>query len=196
VAGGHERGDEAPAPGSERAGTATRTIDVRRPAWVTWIATYSFLVAGAGVLIGLGTCWFFAARLLGAPPLAPGVTGRLWPSGAPHEAAPLMVTVSVLAGGLGVVLPVWHTIVGFGIFRLRNWARFHLIVLAVLELPSGLLPLASWVFVLLLPLTIASVAVLVYLFRPSVARLFQLGLGPATLREQEAEELERLMGGA
>ncbi len=43
-----------------------------------------------------------------------------------------------------------------------------------------------------LPVTVVSVLILIYLFKPAVARMFELGVGEATLPEAEADAIEAL----
>jgi hypothetical protein len=133
-----------------------------------------------GGLLGLG-------RFARAADTAPGLTDG--------TGLPVSILLVLLTGtGLGVVLAVWHLIVGIGALRLRNWARYNLIVLCVLQLPGVLLVSLTWLAAAILPTTILSVLLLGYLFRPSVARVFELGLGPATLPVAEADSIERVLG--
>ena len=80
--------------------------------------------------------------------------------------------------------------------RLRNWARYSLIILAVLEVPWVVLAALRGGLVVLLPVTIASVLIVIYLLRQPVARIFALGLGPATVPAAEADALERVICGS
>jgi tRNA A-37 threonylcarbamoyl transferase component Bud32 len=177
-----EAGREAP-PDPTR-----RTIEITRPPLVAWLGAWSLLMAGACCLGGLAAVvapllWMFGtsrtAASAGAPFLFPPFAGAMG-----------LATLSALI----VVLAVWHAIAGFGVLRLRNWARFNLIILAGLELPGILLAPFSWLFVALLPVTIVSALILVYLFQPRVARVFELGTGTATLPAAEADALESFLG--
>jgi tRNA A-37 threonylcarbamoyl transferase component Bud32 len=176
----------------------TRTVTITRPPLVSWIATYSFLWAGfwclltcavpvlllgrmGGGLLGFG-------RFAGAPESThtwagtTGLPGSLWPL--------LLMTGTVL----GAVLAVWHLIAGVGTLRLRNWARFNLIVLFALQLTGVVFFLFTWLAAVTLPTAVLTVPILVYLFRPAVARIFELGLGAKTLPLEEADAIERVLG--
>jgi len=76
---------------------------------------------------------------------------------------------------------------------LRNWARYNLIILAFIDMPASFLPLASALFLPFLPVAIVSILLLVYLFKPAVAKVFELGPGPAILPEAEAAAVERVV---
>jgi tRNA A-37 threonylcarbamoyl transferase component Bud32 len=185
-----ERLDEVePAPGPGAA-SQTKTITITRPPAVTWIAAYSFLMAGfLTVVAGLVPL----LTLIGVPRAGMPVPSMLGLPGGSIRAGLLMLVPGV---GLCLLLCVWHLIAGLGTLRLRNWSRYNLIILAVLELPVVLFAWLSWVLLLAVPSTIVSVLVLVYLFRPPVARVFELGLGPATLPTAEAESIERVIRGS
>lgn len=167
-------------------------MTITRPALVTWIATYSFLAAGIWALGLLGGLVYLAQVAVGGARLAPsGGLGALRHVGAP---GPGELALIVGLAALGSLLALWHLIAGIGLLRLRNWARYGMIVLALVKLP--LVPLAGLAGFLipLLPMTVVSLLVLVYLFRPAVARLFELGQGPATLPAREADAIERVIG--
>jgi tRNA A-37 threonylcarbamoyl transferase component Bud32/uncharacterized membrane protein (DUF2068 family) len=182
-------------PGDGRAEAGTRTIHVTRPAGVSWLAAYSFFMGGVLLLTTLVVAWGMAAESLGALELMRSDAST---SGSVHVVGPRAATLHHLtimtAASFLVVLAVWHAIAGFGALRLRNWARFNLIVLAVLELPACLLIVLSGILFPSALVSAASVAILVYLFTPAIARIFQLGLGPATLPVAEADALERAIG--
>ena len=61
-----------------------------------------------------------------------------------------------------------------------------------LDAPPLLAPL-NWCFLLLLPVSVLSALILFYLFKPAVARIFILGLGPVSLSTNEADALERVL---
>ena len=104
-------------------------------------------------------------------------------------------TVSVMpwGGSLGffrilqpliLVLVIWYIIAAVGLLRLRGWARTHALILSgigLLFFPAG---------------TILSIPALAYMLRGDVARLFELGEGPANLSESEARRMDRVMGPA
>ncbi len=76
----------------------------------------------------------------------------------------------------------WYIVTAIGLLRLRSWARPHAIALAAVGLlffPAG---------------TILSIPVLVYLLRRDVARIFELGEGPADLTAAEARSLAGILG--
>jgi hypothetical protein len=96
---------------------------MERPASVTVIAALFFLVAGYLVVIGIAD--FVAPDTLSMT-LAPGVTyGR--------ELSGPQTALSVGAG--------W-AIVGFGLYRLRNWARWCAILIMVIGV-AGSVPAVS-----------------------------------------------------
>ncbi|MGD8376816.1 MAG: serine/threonine-protein kinase [Acidobacteriota bacterium] len=81
------------------------------------------------------------------------------------------------------ILAAWQIAVGIGILRLWSWARPQGIALAALGclmFPSG---------------TVLSIPALAYLLRHDVARLFELGEGPAALTEEDARQVERVLRG-
>jgi tRNA A-37 threonylcarbamoyl transferase component Bud32 len=188
----------AASPEKGPAAARTRTVMITRPPLVSWIAAYSFLGAGFwGLVIAGAPLWLLGrmgggllglGRSAGAAGTAHTLTG---PGGLPDAMVPLVLLTGT---GLGAVLAVWHFVVGIGALRMRNWARYNLIVLLVLQLPGVLLVSLTWLAVGFLPASIVSVLILVYLFRPSVARLFELGLGPTTLPVAEADAIERVLG--
>jgi hypothetical protein len=181
---------EAAGPRQETAAAPTRTVAIDRPAIVTWIAVHSFLMA-AGWAIGAT-----GGLVLLLLDMAQGSLG-LTPSRTLPTFLPPAIQALVLASGAGfaLLLAIWRCVVGFGALRLRNWARYNLIVLALLELPGSLIPLVSAALIGFLPTTILSTLILVYLFRPTVARIFALGRGPATLPAAEADAVERVVRG-
>jgi tRNA A-37 threonylcarbamoyl transferase component Bud32 len=189
--------NEAPSgsvPRERRAKADTRTIQITRPAGVSWVAAYSFLFAGVWILGVLGVAWALAASSIGALELhAGGLTGGVvnivGSRGATLHSVSILTATSFL-----FFLGLWHAIAGFGALRLRNWARYNLIILALLEVPACLLIVFSGFLLPFLLTSIASVVVLVYLFKPAIARIFELGLGPATLPLAEADALEHAMG--
>ena len=64
------------------------------------------------------------------------------------------------------------------------------------EVTSLVASAVSGVLIVLLPVTIVSALMMIYLFRRPVARIFGLGLGPATLPAAEADALERVIRGS
>jgi hypothetical protein len=80
------------------------------------------------------------------------------------------------------VLAIPAIAVAFGLWRLRRWGRIGAIVLAGIGcffyFPAGFL---------------LSAPVAVYLLRKDVRRVFDLGVGPATLDEEEATRLAKLV---
>jgi tRNA A-37 threonylcarbamoyl transferase component Bud32 len=173
----------------------TRTIHVTRPAGVSWIAAYSLFMGGFLVLATLLVAWGMVAESVGALGLLRSGASA---GGAVHVVGPRAVTLhhlTIMSGAsFLMVLALWHAIAGFGALRLRNWARFNLIILAVLELPACLLIVLSGILFPSALVSVASVAILIYLFTPAIARIFQLGLGPATLPVAEADAIERAIG--
>jgi hypothetical protein len=141
------------------------------------VAAYSLVLAGGLTLAAS------ILTLLSEPSLRDQLEWlrREWgPSPVPPQ---VEITVLELVAGFLFVLAAWHAVVAFGTLRLKSWARYNMIVLAALELPG--LPF----------LTAGSVAVLVYLTRRPVVRLFELGRGEVTLPTAEARALERYIRG-
>jgi serine/threonine protein kinase len=159
-----------------------RTITIKRPSIVSWIAAYSLLMTGLLTAMPLAAALFF---LLGARNTPPWIM----PPGTSLHSGLLLLGI---IGPIGMVLTLWHLVAGVGALKLRNWGRFNLILLAVVEIPLPLLAPLSWFFVLLLPVTIISGLILFYLFKPAVARMFELGPGEATLPAAEADAIEAL----
>jgi serine/threonine protein kinase len=174
--------EAASSPASETPGT--RSITITRPSIVTWISAYSFLMAAVWpALAGLALLGY----LVGAEGLGSG------------SAAGRSVSMALLGITIGaplcLALAVWHGISGVGALRLRSWARYSLIILAILELNSAWLVLLTWLFIGTLPVMIVSGGILFYLSRRPIAQIFALGLGPATLPTAEADALERFIRG-
>jgi tRNA A-37 threonylcarbamoyl transferase component Bud32 len=159
-----------------------RTVTIKRPPFVTWIATYCFFVAALLVLLVMGGAVFF---LMGQTTGFDGIFGAESPLAR-------LLPVTLLAGLAGI-LAVWHVVAGFGALRLRSWARYHLIVLASIDIPFSLLAIMSFVFLVFLPTALYSVLMLLYLFKPAVARMFELGPGPVTLPAPEADAVAKVM---
>jgi tRNA A-37 threonylcarbamoyl transferase component Bud32 len=169
--------EAAPAPAAAPA-AGTRTVTITRPAIVNWIAAYSFFMAAA--LPASIAVWLLLS------------TGRLGGAGSWRIGLATMA-FGTIAGAIALALALWHGISGLGAVRLRNWARYSLIILAVLEVPWVVLAVLRGGLVVLLPVTIASVLILIYLLRQPVAQIFALGLGPATVPAAEADALERVI---
>jgi tRNA A-37 threonylcarbamoyl transferase component Bud32 len=192
-----DRGEPAPPPEpaaqpaaqSATAPPGTRTVTITRPPAVSWIAAYSFVMAALlPAALGVALVWF----LLGA-------RGVSVSAGIPEVHTPIMrstpLMVATFAGPLCLVLGVWHLLSGLGAVKLRNWSRYSLIILALFEAPWPLLAPFVGFSLVLVPVTIASFLILVYLFMPPTARIFRHGLGPVTLPAAEADELERAVRG-
>ena len=142
-------------------------------------------------LLRLPTLFFsqrFAGELADRLDLNDGVAALL--TGELAQAVLGLITATFFLFFLGL----WHAIAGFGALRLRNWARYNLIILAVLEVPACVLIVFSGFLLPFLLTSVASVVILVYLFKPAIARVFELGLGPATLPAAEADALEHAIG--
>lgn len=166
--------DEAAAP-STASEPETRAINITRPSGVGWVAAYSLVLAGCLALTA-SILTMLAESHLREPLERMSVDLEGIPAGAE----------TLVLEGLAAFLffwALWHTIVALGALRLKSWARYNMIILAVLELPA--LPFV----------TLGSILVLVYLFRRPVARIFELGSGEATLPSAEASALERFIHG-
>jgi tRNA A-37 threonylcarbamoyl transferase component Bud32 len=161
-----------------------RSITITRPSIVSWIAAYSFLMAGLlPALAGAASMWFLVGGR-GGFAVGPWVGFH---GGSTRSGLILMACLAPLC----LIFAVWHLIAGIGMLKLRNWGRFNAIILAIIELPWIFFAPASGLMLLLFPVTIISGLILFYLFRPIIARIFLLGLGPATVREEEVEAIER-----
>jgi hypothetical protein len=94
----------------------------RRPDVITIIAIYHFIVGGLALLGALAILIFA---------MLPVTFSRGDPGG---------IAVALAALGLGLLATlafgVAAIIVGWGLLRLRNWARWGAIVLAILQLPA------------------------------------------------------------
>ena len=94
----------------------------RRPDAVTIITIYHFIAAGLALLGALAILIFA---------ILPMSFSRGDPGG---------VAVALAALGLGLIVTlafgVAAIVVGWGLLRLRNWARWGAIVLAILQLPA------------------------------------------------------------
>ena len=141
-----------------------RTIEVRRSHGLTWVAIWSFTMA---VLYAVPSSPLFE---VGFGPLSIfGSGGGMWGLG------------RFLIHMTGWCLAAAHVFAGVGVLRLREWSRPLALVLAGLgavTLPVG---------------TVLSIWPLIYLLRKDVARLFELGEGPADLADLEASRIEDLM---
>lgn len=95
----------------------------RRPDTVTIIAIYHFVI-GALALLGSLAILFFAILPVGM--------------GRGNDPGGTAVALAALSLGLLVTLAfgIAALIVGWGLLRLRNWARWGAIVLAILQLPA------------------------------------------------------------
>ena len=162
--------------------TPTRTITITRPSFVTWLAAYSFLMAG---------CWVLSAVALVVVLLVGGVGfDEIFQTDVP-------VTIGFLAAtglaGCCLTFVLWHLIAGIGALGLRNWARYNMIILAFIEMPAIVLSLLTPILLASAATTVLSIMIVVLLFRPTVARIFELGLGQATLPAAEADAIERVI---
>jgi tRNA A-37 threonylcarbamoyl transferase component Bud32 len=180
----------------EQAPASSRTVTIARPPLVSWIAAHAFAWAGFCCLVTAFTPLLMLGRLGGSLLGLGRFSGRsgtdhALTGGLPDPLVPLLVLTGTALFG---VLAVWQFVAGVGALRLRNWARYNLIVLCVLQLSSLLLVPFSWLAAIVVPTTLVSLLILVYLFRPSVARIFELGLGPTTLPVAEADAIERILG--
>jgi len=146
-----------------------RTVNIRRPLGVTLVAIYCFLVAIFGLTLPLagqfGSHGVWAGSSFISLPFTSGFF--LWPG---------------RMGGMGWIILVWSVLTGFGLLRLRRWARISAIILAIPSLAT--FPVG----------TVVSILILVYLLKRDVARLFELGEGSVTLSEAEALRVETVMG--
>ncbi len=177
---------ETPPP-SPAAPSGKRAVTITRPSIVSWIAAYSLLMAGLlPTLAGFASLWFLVGGRRGGFPIGPWIGFQ---GGTPHTGLVLMALLAPLCLGFAL----WHLIAGIGLLKLRNWGRFNAIFLAIIELPWVFFAPASALMLLLFPVTIISGLILFYLFRPVIARIFLLGLGPATVREEEVEAIERAL---
>jgi len=161
--------ETTPPPVSRAEPSGSRTLEIKRPRGVTWVAVYCFVMAALN---------WSETDLLGMP--GSFMFGR--GSGRMGWGLPDLHRIYWLMQPLVLALVIWYAITAVGLLRLRSWSRTHAIVLAAIGLfffPAG---------------TIMSIFVLAYLLRSDVTRLFELGEGPATLKEAEAQRMERTMG--
>jgi hypothetical protein len=144
-------------------------VNIRRPLGVTLVAIYCFLVAIFGLTLPLAGLYGSHGVLPGASFVSLPFTSSffLWPG---------------RMGGMSWIVLIWSVLTGFGLLRLRRWARISAIILAIPSLAT--FPVG----------TVVSILILVYLLKRDVARIFELGEGPVTLSEAEALHVEAIMG--
>jgi tRNA A-37 threonylcarbamoyl transferase component Bud32 len=200
------------------AASGSRTLSLRRPAAVVWIAVYFFLAIefGAPVLV---------FTPLSTSTIPAGIA--FFSLTGPLRAQLLQWYSAGLISLLLVGLVVWSIVVGIGLLRLREWARRQAVVLCFLGLAYFALVLfglgvvgtramtlggarwnPNWISISEFTVTgiagiatilpsilyaILTILVLAYLRREDVATLFRVGLGPVTVSGSEAERLERFM---
>ncbi len=100
---------------STPADSGTRTVHLRRPKSVVWVAVYFFLLAG----------------FLFSVPSVVWIVKRL-PFVQVHDSA--LSFARGLWAFFAWCVAIWHIITAVGLLRLRSWARTHATVLAVLGL--------------------------------------------------------------
>jgi tRNA A-37 threonylcarbamoyl transferase component Bud32 len=177
-----DRTESAPAAPAVAAESGKRSITIKRPPVVSWMAAYSFLMSALALAIPGAASLFFLVGARSHPPFVIQMGGPPRPG---------LMLLSII-GPVCMALVVWHIVAGIGALRLRNWGRFNLIILAVCELLLPLMFVLSPVLLFALPVSVISVLILIYLFKPAVARMFELGPGPVTLPEAEADAIEAL----
>jgi tRNA A-37 threonylcarbamoyl transferase component Bud32 len=176
-----DRSECPPAPPAA-AEPGKRKINIKRPPVVSWMAAYSFLMSALALAVPGAAALFFLVGARSHPPFVIQMGGPPRPG---------LMLLSII-GPVCMALIVWHIVAGIGALRLRNWGRFNLIILAVCELPLPLLFVLSPLLLFALPVSVISALMLIYLFKPAVARMFELGPGPVTLPEAEANAIEAL----
>jgi tRNA A-37 threonylcarbamoyl transferase component Bud32 len=177
---------ETPQAHPPAAPSGMRRITITRPPTVSWIAAYSFLMAGLlPTFAAFASMWF----LIGGRGNVFSAGSLIGFHGSPREGLALLS----LLGPICLIFALWHLIAGIGLLKLRNWGRFNAIILAIIEAPLFLLAPVSGFMLLLLPVTIISGLILRYLFRQIIARIFLLGLGPAEVRADDADAIERAL---
>jgi hypothetical protein len=149
---------------------------MNRPAGVTVIAVLCFLVTAGCVLIGI-------LLVLGGGYIATLI--RM----SDHDAAAtgILAGLGALIGVVVLVFAVLYAVVGWGLLKLKEWARITTLVLAGLSILGGLIGLVGAfthfsVFVLFWTVVrLAIVAWIIwYLLQPSVRAAFQGQARPAT----------------
>jgi tRNA A-37 threonylcarbamoyl transferase component Bud32 len=174
----------APPPAASQAGQ--RTIDIKRPPIVSWIAAYSLILAGLLPTLAAAASLYMLVGARGSFLASPPASLHI---GGPPGRSLILLTCGA---SLSVMLAIWHLVAGLGALKLRNWGRFNLIILAIVELPLSLFALLSVFMPIGLPVMALSIVILIYLFKPAVARMFELGPGEATLQTAEADAIEAL----
>ncbi|MHB9032407.1 MAG: hypothetical protein ACYC6L_05110 [Anaerolineae bacterium] len=137
----------------------TTSESVKRPDGVTIIAILQFILGGLGLLgvlmmavIGFAALWFTTTNT-------------------PAWVLLLALTfVGLIFGGLSILA----IFAGVGLLRLRNWARWVTIILAILDLPA--FPIG----------TVIGALIIWYLLQDSVAALFQKSAPSAATVPQTA----------
>lgn len=146
---------------------------MNRPAGVTVIAVLEFLGAAVCILLGLGA--MLGGGFLATIMSQSGGQGSMAGAG----------ILGALGAAVGVVLLVFaalYVVVGWGMLKLKGWARIISIVLAGLAILGGLLGLVSifthflviGLFWLIVRLAVAG-WILWYLLQPNVSAAFQGG---------------------
>lgn len=117
-----------------------------RPESITLIAVYQFLCALPGIIIAL------AVSIIAIPAVIATGLDRISLTAAMFG----LGLVILFTGGLGIL----SAAAGFGLLKMKEWARWVTIVLAIFGLP--LIPIG----------TLISVFILFYLFKPETRQLF------------------------
>jgi len=158
---------------------------VERPCGVTLLAVLSFLTALnallAGILLLAGLLDLRAISfLLQIATLVMYLFGMIAGCGS-HALAALALFLQIPPNLFFIpefLIAVLYGAIGLGLLRLRNWARWLVIALCILELIMAAVGYSTPRFLLLrlgIPGMAIDVAALIFLFQPKVKEVFEAG---------------------
>jgi len=130
---------------------------MERPTGVTILAVLCFVFAGLALLAALAL--MFMGGMLGQMVESSGMGTMLAGAGA-------IVGVVVLIGA------ALYFLVGFGLWKLKNWGRILAIVFVALGLFSSLSPFQAGVFGWQLFICLLDIWIIIYLLKPHVKQAF------------------------
>jgi hypothetical protein len=151
---------------------------VQRPTGVTILAVALFL--GIPYLLALALVLFGGGAFLGGIPIFLMSFFSMFVNWPAHALLIFFmqfrfaINPAVLAG-FYCILMLMHLVAGAGLLRMQNWARLVVVVLAIVNLLTGMVGYASPRLLLFRQSIFAiviEVFVLIYLFRPEVKKAF------------------------
>jgi hypothetical protein len=132
-----------------------------RPLGVTLIAAVTWCMGAFWALVGLSIIGFshLGARMLSAMTEGTGLQR-------------FTVGVGTVFGAGVLLLALFYAIVGFGLWKLKNWARVITLVFVGIGVLFGLRSLIEYHYVFRMLRTVLDAVILIYLLLPGVSRLF------------------------